>query len=95
MTLSNDAVESAGQPDLDEIERWFAAVADGRVSREEADRWAGRWLLDDELGWDELSLWALGLLYGIDLPVAPGGPYLHGEAQVREWLAQLRRRRGR
>ncbi|MER7768245.1 hypothetical protein [Kitasatospora sp. NPDC096140] len=91
----DDAEGSAEQPGLDEIERWFAAVADGRVSRDEADRWAGRWFLDDELRWDELSLWALGLLYGIDLPAGPGGPYLHDDAQVRGWLAELRRRRGR
>lgn len=83
------------QPDLDEIERWFAVVAEGRVSRDEADRWAGRWLLDDDLGWDELSLRALGLLYGIDLPVGPEGPYLHDDEQVREWLGELRRRRAR
>ncbi|MFJ8625727.1 hypothetical protein ACIRD3_23150 [Kitasatospora sp. NPDC093550] len=83
------------QPGLDEIEHWFIAVADGRVSRDEADRWAGRWFLDDGLRWDELSRWALQLLYGIDLPAGPGGSYLHDEEQVREWLAEFRRRRGR
>ncbi|MGW2374679.1 MULTISPECIES: hypothetical protein [Kitasatospora] len=81
------------QPDLDEIERWFAAVAEGRVSRDEADRWAARWFLDDWLEWDELSLWALGKLFGIDLPTGPGGEYLHDDEQVREWLGELRRRR--
>ncbi|MEU6238748.1 hypothetical protein [Kitasatospora sp. NPDC047058] len=81
------------QPDPAEIERWFAAVAEGRVSRDAADRWAGRWFLDDELEWDEPSLWALGLLYGIDLRPGPGEPYLHDDEQVREWLAELRRRR--
>ncbi|MFF7993733.1 hypothetical protein ACFZDG_28585 [Kitasatospora xanthocidica] len=93
--VSADVAEGAGQPGPEEIEWWLAAVADGRVSRDAADRWAGRWLLDDELRWDELSLWALGLLFGIDLPAGPGGPYLHDEAQVREWLAEFRRRRGR
>ncbi|MET8625438.1 hypothetical protein ABZW30_17100 [Kitasatospora sp. NPDC004669] len=82
-------------PDLDEIERLFAAVAEGRVSRDEADRWAGRRLLDDELEWDDLSLWALGLLHGIDLPAGPEGPYLHDDEQVREWLGELRRRGAR
>ncbi|MFJ4189779.1 DUF6193 family natural product biosynthesis protein [Kitasatospora sp. NPDC089509] len=83
-----------GVPDLDEIERWFAAVAEGRVSRDEADWWASCWLLDDDLTWDELSFWALELLCGIDLATGPGGPYLHDDAQVREWLDELRRRRG-
>ncbi|MEV7772589.1 hypothetical protein [Kitasatospora sp. NPDC086791] len=83
------------QPGPDEIEWWFAAVADGRVSRDEADRWAGRWFLDDGLDWDDPSLRALGRLYGIDLRAGPGEPYLHDEAQVREWLAEFRRRRAR
>ncbi|WP_229928798.1 hypothetical protein [Kitasatospora xanthocidica] len=97
--MNGDPAEGAGQPGPEEIEWWFAAVADGRVSRDAADRWAGRWLHDDELWWDELSLWALDLLHGIDLPAGPdgpdgpGGPYLHDEAQVREWLAEFRRRR--
>ncbi|WP_075023463.1 hypothetical protein K8Z49_39545 [Actinomadura madurae] len=81
------------QPDLDEIEAWLAAVAGGRVSRGAADLWAGRWLLDDELEWDELSRWALDLLCGIDLRAGPGGPYLHDDEQVRGWLEGLRRRR--
>ncbi|MFD8751486.1 hypothetical protein ACFV0O_10990 [Kitasatospora sp. NPDC059577] len=88
-----DAPGGAGQPGPDEIEWWFAAVADGRVSRDAADRWAGRWYLDDELHWDEPSLRALSRLYGIDLRSGPGEPYLHDEAQVREWLAEFRRRR--
>nr|BFD91410.1 hypothetical protein KitaXyl93_27700 [Kitasatospora sp. Xyl93] len=82
------------QPGPGDIERWFEAVADGRASRDEADRWAARWFLDDDLRWDEVSLWALDLLHGIDLRAGPGGPYLHDEGQVREWLAELRRRRG-
>ncbi|MFE7531702.1 hypothetical protein ACFU7Y_39265 [Kitasatospora sp. NPDC057542] len=81
------------QPDLGEIESWFAAVVEGRVSRDAADRWAGRWFLDDELEWDDLSRWALELLYGIDLRPGPEEPYLHDDEQVREWLEELRRRR--
>ncbi|WP_141662916.1 hypothetical protein [Streptomyces sp. Wb2n-11] len=50
------------QPNADEIEAWFAGVAEGRVSRDAADRWAGRWYGDDELEWGGLSRWALGLL---------------------------------
>ncbi|MFG3228192.1 hypothetical protein ACGF07_25875 [Kitasatospora sp. NPDC048194] len=83
------------QPDLDEIELWLSAVAEGCVSRESADRWAGRWFLDDELEWDDLSLWALALLHGIDLRPGPEEPYLHDDEQVREWLEELRRRRAR
>ncbi|MFD0854119.1 hypothetical protein ACFQ07_17920 [Actinomadura adrarensis] len=83
------------QPDVDEIEAWFSAVAEGRVSRDAADRWAGRWYAADDLDWDETSLWALRLLCGIDLRRGPGEPYLHDGEQVREWLDELRRRRSR
>ncbi|MEV7074426.1 hypothetical protein [Streptomyces sp. NPDC093990] len=82
-----------GRPDLDAIEACFAAVVEGRVSRDAADRWAERWVVDDTLDWDELSWWALGLLYGIDLRVGPEEPYVHDDAQVRGWLEELRRRR--
>ncbi|MFC8723318.1 hypothetical protein [Kitasatospora sp. NPDC057198] len=79
----------------DGIEWRLAEVAAGRADRDAVDRWAGRMLLDDERRWDETSLWALNLLYGIDLRHGPGEPYpyLHDEEQVGEWLAEYRRRR--
>lgn len=81
------------QPDLDAIEERLAGVAEGRISRDDADRWAARWVTDDELHWDDLRWWALNLLCGIDLPAEPGNGYLHGDEQVSEWLQELRRRR--
>ncbi|MEV5885963.1 hypothetical protein AB0L74_25135 [Streptomyces sp. NPDC052020] len=81
------------RPDLDDMEACLAAVVEGRVSRDAADRWAERWVVDSTLAWDELSWWALGLLYGIDLRPGPGEPYLHDDEQVRQWLEELRRRR--
>ncbi|MFI9046101.1 hypothetical protein [Streptomyces sp. NPDC053427] len=81
------------QPDLDEIEACFAAVVEGRMSRDAADRWAARWAVDDTLDWDELSWWALRLLHGIDLRPGPEGPYVNDDEQVRGWLEELRRRR--
>ncbi|GLW74084.1 hypothetical protein Kpho02_63820 [Kitasatospora phosalacinea] len=77
----------------DGIERRLAAVADGSADRDAVDRWAGRQLLDDGREWDETSLWALNLLFGIDLRHGPGRPHLHDEQQVGEWLAEYRRRR--
>lgn len=81
------------QPDLDEIESCFAAVVEGRASRNTADRWAAGWVIDDTLVWDELSWWALRLLHGIDVRSGPGEPYLHDDEQVRGWLEELRWRR--
>lgn len=86
-------VSLSGQPGLDEVEAFFEAVVAGSVSRDEADRWAGSWVGDDSLVWDELTGWALNLLHGIDLPAGPGEGYLHDDDQIREWLRELRRRR--
>ncbi|TQF06925.1 hypothetical protein E6W39_37955 [Kitasatospora acidiphila] len=82
------------QPGLDEIEARFAAVVEGRVSRDEVDRWASRWVVDDALEWGELEWWALNLLVGVDLPAGPPpAGFLHGDEQLRGWLDELRRSR--
>ncbi|MGV9314767.1 hypothetical protein ACWDR0_21660 [Streptomyces sp. NPDC003691] len=86
-------MSAISQPSLDEIEARFVALVEGRLTRDEVDRWAAGWVAQDELGWDDLSWWALNLLHGIDLPAGPGGGYLHDEEQVRLWLAELRARR--
>ncbi len=49
--------------------------------------------MEDRIVWDDLSWWALNCLYGIDLPASGGGAYLHDDEQVRQWLAELRKRR--
>jgi hypothetical protein len=81
------------QPSLDEIEGRFVALVEGRLSRDDADRRAVRWVTDDDLVWDDLAWWALNLLHGIDLPAGPNASYLHDDQQIREWLHELRRRR--
>ncbi|MFJ5230854.1 hypothetical protein ACIQBJ_13285 [Kitasatospora sp. NPDC088391] len=80
------------QPDAAEIQGWLLAVAEGRADRDAADRWAERWVCDDGLRWGERESWALMKLLGIDLRHGPDGPYLHSEEQVREWVAEFRRR---
>ncbi|MGI5149440.1 hypothetical protein ACQEVC_24340 [Plantactinospora sp. CA-294935] len=86
-------MDAAPQPTLDEIESRLVGLVGGRLSRDEVDRWAARWVTQDGLGWDDLSWWALNLLYGIDLPAGEGCGYLHDDDQVRLWLAELRKRR--
>ncbi|WP_201845881.1 hypothetical protein [Myceligenerans indicum] len=86
-------MDASGQPTLDEIEDCFVEVVAGRLSRDEADRWAARWVSEDGIVWDSLSWWALDLLCGIDLPAGESGCYLHDDEQVRTWLAELRKRR--
>jgi hypothetical protein len=86
-------MDAGQQPTLDEVEDCFVSLIEGRLTRDEADRWAARWVADDQLVWDEVSWWALNLLSGIDLPGDEGGGYLHDDEQVRGWLAKLRKRR--
>ncbi|PJJ04202.1 hypothetical protein BX264_4606 [Streptomyces sp. 2333.5] len=86
-------MDASGQPTLDEIEDRFVELVAGRLSRDEADRWAARWVMEDRIVWDDLSWWALNRLSRIDLTASDGGGYLHDDAQVREWLAELRKRR--
>jgi hypothetical protein len=41
------------RPDLDEIEERFVAVIEGRLSRDEVDRWAMRWVTGDDVVRDD------------------------------------------
>ncbi|MEV7286311.1 hypothetical protein AB0O01_17345 [Streptomyces sp. NPDC093252] len=88
-------MDTGVQPTLDEIEDRFVGLLAGRLTRDEADRWAARWVVRDGIVWDDLSWWALTHLYGIDLPTGQGDGYLHDDEQVRAWLAELRKRRAR
>jgi hypothetical protein len=83
-------------PTREEVAAWFIAVLNGARTRDEADRWAAQWhggpgdgAVDDEVVW-----WALGLLHGIDMPVGPGGDFLHDDEQVRRWRDEFRSRCG-
>ncbi|MEV0193544.1 hypothetical protein AB0I39_34110 [Kitasatospora purpeofusca] len=86
-------MSAVSQPTPAEIEDRFVALAEGRLTRDEVDRWAAGWVAQHGLDWDDLSWWALCLLHGIDLLDGPGGGHLHDDEQVRLWLAELRRRR--
>ncbi|MER5207587.1 hypothetical protein [Streptomyces sp. NPDC002825] len=88
-------MDASRQPTLDEIEDRFVALVEGRLTRDEADRWAAQWVADDALSWDDTSWWALGLLHGIDLPADESGAYLHDDEELGAWLIELRRRRTR
>ncbi|MEV7449379.1 hypothetical protein, partial [Streptomyces nigra] len=87
------SMDAGGQPTRDEIEERFVRLVAGRLPRDEADRWAARWVMEDGIVWDDLSWWALNRLHGVDLPAGEGGSYLHDDEQVRMWLTELRTRR--
>ncbi|PPK69729.1 hypothetical protein V5P93_006629 [Actinokineospora auranticolor] len=77
---------------LDEVERHWAALLDGRLTRDEVDRWAARWHTDDRAAPEPLAVWALDLLHGVDLPDLDGG-FLFADEQVADWFAEFRRLR--
>ncbi|MER7758166.1 hypothetical protein [Streptomyces sp. NPDC097619] len=88
-----DAVRRPTPEEVAEIEERFVALIEGRLSRDEADRWAARRTAAEGLDWDDTSWWALNPLHGVDLPAGPDGRYLHDEEQLRTWLTELRHRR--
>ncbi|MET8635229.1 hypothetical protein ABZX69_29065 [Streptomyces sp. NPDC004074] len=55
--LYGRGMDAVGRPTLDEIEDHFVGLVAGRLSRDEADRWAAGWMTEDEIVWDDLSWW--------------------------------------
>jgi hypothetical protein len=81
------------EPTHADIEAVFLGLLDGRLTRDEVDRWASQWIATDDPDIrDSNTRWALEHLYGIDL--THGGPddYLHPMDQITEWLNEFRER---
>jgi hypothetical protein len=79
--------------DLRAVSRVFDDVLNGRMSREQADRWAYAVVQEEETGVVKYSpphergrIWAgVMYLYGIDAMKAPNA-YLHSDDDIREAL---------
>ena len=77
--------------DLQAVRRAFEAVLSGRMSREQADRWAYAVVREEETGVVTYSpprererIWAgVMYLYGIDTMSAPNA-YLHSDDDIRQ-----------
>lgn len=77
--------------DLKAVRRVFEDVLDGRMSREQADRWAFAVVQEEETGVVKYApprarerIWAgVMYLYGIDTMKAPNA-YLHSDEDIRE-----------
>jgi len=77
--------------DLQAVGRVFKDVLNGRISREQADRWAYAVLQQEENGvvtysppFERERIWAgVMYLYGIDAMKAPN-TYLHSDDDIRE-----------
>lgn len=65
---------SAG-PSRSDVERQFVRLLSGEASRDEIDRWSGRFVTEDFDVTDEGVWTALGRLLGVDLRHGPGLPY--------------------
>jgi hypothetical protein len=56
------------EPTHADIEAVFLGLLDGRLTRDEVDRWASQWIATDDPDIrDSNTRWALEHLYGIDL----------------------------
>jgi hypothetical protein len=77
--------------DLQAVRRVFEDVLNGRMSREQADRWAYAVVMEEETGIVKYSpsrarerIWAgVMYLYGIDAMKAPNA-YLHSDEDIRD-----------
>jgi len=77
--------------DLRSVRRVFEDVLDGRISREQADRWAYAVVQEEETGVVKYApprarerIWAgVMYLYGIDAMKAPNA-YLHSDDDIRQ-----------
>lgn len=69
----------------------LSALVDGRISRDDADRWAMTWVNAADPPEMPATIWkALLRMAGCDLRHGPGQEYLHSEKQLKEWLRELK-----
>jgi hypothetical protein len=77
--------------DLQAVRRVFEDLLNGRMSREQADRWAYAVVSEEETGvvtytpaYERDRIWAgVMYLYGVDAMTAPNA-YLHSDDDIRE-----------
>jgi len=78
-------------PSFSEVEEKLSALIAGRITREEADRWASRWVNAADPPPMAKGVWAALLhLAGCDLRHGAGAEYLHSARQLDEWLSERR-----
>ena len=79
-------------PTFVQVEETLVSLIEGRISREDADLWAGQWVYRAEAPRIcDPAIWrALIHIAGCDLRPGKGLPYLHSSEQFAEWLEELR-----
>ena len=77
-------------PTADEVEQKLLDLVEERITREEADDWAMRWVAADDAGIDDDNIWeALGHLGECAMPTTDR-PYLYNREDFEAWLADFR-----
>jgi len=77
-------------PSAEEVERKLLDLVEGRITREEADDWAMRWVAADDAGVDDDNIWeALRHLAGCSMPTTDRS-YLYNRKDFEAWLADFR-----
>jgi hypothetical protein len=81
---------------ISDIKETFTQLINGKISREEADRWAYKRMqafdsgsLEFESKSDEKFLWsAIQYLYGIDTMISPG-EYMHSIEEIKKTFERM------
>ena len=77
-------------PSREEVEQKLVDLIAERITPEDADAWAWRWVVADDPGIKDDNLWeAVSRLAGCALP-STDRPYLYGREDFEHWLAELR-----
>ena len=84
------AYDDAEVPTRKEVEQQLTELIQGQTNRESIAAWAGRWILPGAPPVEAPAVWdALLKLVAADMETTDR-PYLYGEEDFRDWLAELR-----
>ena len=90
MRKESTLVQSEQVPSREDVELRLNDLIAGRTTREPIADWAKQWILPDAPNVDDPAVWrALKKLAAADM-VTTDRPYLYGEEDYRDWLAELR-----
>jgi hypothetical protein len=93
MRKESTLVQSEQVPSREDVELRLNDLIAGRIRREPIADWAKQWILPDAPHVDDPAVWrALTKLAAADM-VTTDRPYLYGEEDFRDWLAELENRR--
>jgi hypothetical protein len=90
MIKGSTLVHGEQVPSKEDIEQRLKELISGRTTRESVAEWAKQWILPGAPPVEDPAVWdALMKLVAADMETTDR-PYLYGEEDFRDWLAELR-----